>query len=364
MTDKTTSEDAQETMIWPLVAVSVVNWNGWRNTLACLDCVKRLDYPDYLTIVVDNGSCDDSVERIRNWARENLAEDSFVPEYSRLSARKGGDEWVERRFERNSQENRMIIVRNERNLGFTGGHNVAIHYALHRRHGADYVFLLNNDAETEEACLGELVNAAAIADAGIVGAVVKGKSREEVLFAGRKEDFPFIRQFFQPLVRPRGLAVATVEQFSTCLWVSGAAMLIRRDTLTDVFESTGRYLDSRLFLYNEEVEFCINAQKLGYKTVCAKDAVVYHKAFSSSNGLYNPIAYYYINRNHIILGNRLLPVPLRMLFLLRNVTVTLARIVENLISGRPESARAILWALIDGYRGVGGKWAQHDEMIG
>ena len=43
----------------PLVAISILNWNGWRDTLECLESVRRLDYPNYLAIVVDNGSWDD-----------------------------------------------------------------------------------------------------------------------------------------------------------------------------------------------------------------------------------------------------------------------------------------------------------------
>jgi hypothetical protein len=54
----------------PNIAIVAVNWNGWRDTLECLESVRQLAYPNYLMIVVDNNSQDDSVAQIRAWARD------------------------------------------------------------------------------------------------------------------------------------------------------------------------------------------------------------------------------------------------------------------------------------------------------
>ncbi len=57
-----TSHKARDSANWaPRVAVSILNWNGWQDTLECLESVRRLDYPNYLSVVVDNGSWDDSL---------------------------------------------------------------------------------------------------------------------------------------------------------------------------------------------------------------------------------------------------------------------------------------------------------------
>jgi len=50
---------------FPKVAIIILNWNGWKDTIKCLESVFRIDYPNYQVIVVDNGSTDDSVEHIR-----------------------------------------------------------------------------------------------------------------------------------------------------------------------------------------------------------------------------------------------------------------------------------------------------------
>ena len=54
---------------WPRVAVIVVNWNGWRHTIECLESLRRMTYPSFEVIVVDNGSSDGSVDYIKAWAR-------------------------------------------------------------------------------------------------------------------------------------------------------------------------------------------------------------------------------------------------------------------------------------------------------
>jgi hypothetical protein len=66
----------------PLVAISVLNWNGWQDTLECLRSIRALDYPHYLMIVVDNGSRNDSVARIKEWAMRNFGDLHIIVEYS------------------------------------------------------------------------------------------------------------------------------------------------------------------------------------------------------------------------------------------------------------------------------------------
>jgi GT2 family glycosyltransferase len=153
----------------PLVAISILNWNGWRDTLECLESVRRLDYPNYLTVVVDNGSWDDSAERIKAWAHENLGAGHVLADYAQEIAFQGGDPQTEQALEYAPSPARLALIRNEENLGFPGGNNVSIHYALKRPRAADYVFPLNNDTAVEEDCLTHLVGAAQKSGAGTVG---------------------------------------------------------------------------------------------------------------------------------------------------------------------------------------------------
>src|SRR3990172_7009722 len=120
----------------PLVSkvyILIVNWNGWGDTVECLESVFRNDYPDYQVIVCDNGSEDGSLDLIRAWAEGNL--DVFVPEDNplrRLSIPPFAKPvpWVE--LDREQAETggagardgaRLILVQTGANLGFAGGDN-------------------------------------------------------------------------------------------------------------------------------------------------------------------------------------------------------------------------------------------------
>lgn len=345
---------------WPKVAIIILNWNGWRDTIECLKSVYQLNYPNFNVIVVDNGSWDGSVERIKTWMRENLGESKIIVEYDRVTALCGGVDEKEEALERLTSKKRMVLIQNEENLGFAGGNNVAIHYALYGNYQADYVFLLNNDAKVGKDTLTQLISTDQKANAGIVGAIVKDRPNGDVKFTGCYGNFPLIREFFSPLVRWSIPPIHSKNDFWTTFRVSGSGMLIRRDALRNIYVTKNRYLDSRLFLYYEEVEFCYTAYKTGYKSVIAKHATIYHSEASSSGGKFNPLAYYYQNRNKVILANKFLPIPLKGLFHLFNVPITLARILKNIMHRRPKSARAVLSGMVDGYRGLVGKWRWHD----
>src|SRR5512141_114352 len=96
---------------WPRVAIIVLNWNGWRDTIECLESLQRLTYPNYQVVVVDNGSTDNSVEHIRK----------AYP--------------------------RVRLLETGKNLGWSGGNNIGIKYALGQE--TEYIHLLNNDTKAE-----------------------------------------------------------------------------------------------------------------------------------------------------------------------------------------------------------------------
>ena len=52
-------------MVFPKVYIIIVNYNGWQDTIECLNSLKKLTYPNYETIVVDNKSTNNSVEQLK-----------------------------------------------------------------------------------------------------------------------------------------------------------------------------------------------------------------------------------------------------------------------------------------------------------
>ena len=113
------------------VCCVVLNWNGWADTLECMGALRECTYPRLTIIVVDNGSTNDSVARIK----------SAYPD--------------------------ILLLESGSNLGFSGGNNIGIRHALAL--GADFVWLLNNDTRPAADALDALVEKA-LSDGGI-GAV-------------------------------------------------------------------------------------------------------------------------------------------------------------------------------------------------
>jgi GT2 family glycosyltransferase len=337
---------------WPKIAIIILNWNGWRDTLECLESVERLTYPNYQVVLVDNGSADDSVDRIREWVMgrpEQWGLPQDLPEGVATILPPGARVVL--------ATDRLTLIRSDENLGFAGGCNLAIDFALARDPSIDFVFLLNNDAQAEPNCLKACVAVAEKEDAAIVGALIKSKDGQQVVSTGSR--FP------AELFKTAQLKHWPNEQDS---WpvdrVEGAGMLVRRDLLNRRRQEVGRFLETSFFMYGEEVELCIWAKRQGFRIVVARQAVVRHRVTAASGGEGSPLAYYYITRNRVHLARRLLPKWTRMLFHLWYPPSRLIRAIQRALQGRPEVSKAILHGLIDGYRGVYGKWDRHPEIQG
>jgi GT2 family glycosyltransferase len=118
----------------PLVWIVVLSWNNYEDTAECLHSLHQLAYPRYQILLVDNGSTDDTPNRVR----------AVFPE--------------------------VKVLENGVNLGVPTGYNVGFRYAL--QHKADYVLMLNNDTTVDASMLGALVAAGKSTDAGILVPVV------------------------------------------------------------------------------------------------------------------------------------------------------------------------------------------------
>lgn len=208
----------------PLVAVVVLNWNGWRDTVRCLQSLERLEYPNYRPIVVDNGSTDDSVDQIRQTA------------------------------------SRAAIVQTKCNLGFAGGSNVGIRYALEA--GAEYVWILNNDTTVDPRALAAMVRAAeAKPRVGVVGSVIYPAEGTKIrAWGGGRID---LRTGQTGNVRGPG------EEIS---YITGTSMLLRRKAVEEV----GGF-DERFFFYWEDTDLSYRLQRAGWEIYVEPNAIVWHK---------------------------------------------------------------------------------------
>lgn len=239
-------------MAVPKTYVVLVNWNGWADTVACLESLDPLTYPDATVLVVDNGSTDDSVARIS-------------------AARPG-----------------VRLIETGANLGFAGGNNVAIRTALDE--GADYVWLLNNDTVVEPDALTALVDALEKDPmAGAAGSKITYFDRPGVLwYAGG--DFGT-----DGLAHHRGLDETDTGAYDTLgetEVITGCSLLLRASVLEQVGLMRDEY-----FLYWEETDLDWRIRAAGHRLLYVPGSVVRHKVAASLGDTWAPAQTEYLARN-------------------------------------------------------------------
>lgn len=323
----------------PKVFIIILNWNGWRDTIECLKSLSGLDYDNFEIIVVDNASTDDSVPKLKDYFK------NYIHHYSLLTAHS--------------------------NLGFAGGNNIGIREALNR--GADYILLLNNDTVVDRKFLKELVRIGeSDKKIGILGPVIYFFDEpERIWFAGgrvnwlktkgehlgynkRVESYsssdPALSRTSKKGRGNREVMFSTSSNNKIVDYISGCCLLIKKE----VIEQIG-LMDEDYFLYYEDTDWCLRAQKSGYRCVPVPSAKIYHKISQSVAKLPSFYYIYYHTRNGLRMGWRLGN------YLTRTVLVgwmgwLLAKQIIKLIIGyKREWARAVIAGVGDFLRGKFGK---------
>jgi GT2 family glycosyltransferase len=243
----------------PSVCVVLVNWHTARDTIECVESLRASDYPNLRTIVVENGSTDNSLELIRR----------SVPS--------------------------VTLIDTGANLGFTGGNNAGIKTALVA--GADYVMLLNNDTVVAPNLISQLVATAQSDESiGIVTGKILQYGRPTVWSAGTSLD----RRFLTVRLQGYGLPDVNLEHAPRDVpWITGCAMLIRRAVLDRV-----GFLDDALYLSAEDLDYSLKVVGAGYRLVYDPRAILWHKESVSAGGNDAPRYVYYQTRNLLLVHNR------------------------------------------------------------
>jgi GT2 family glycosyltransferase len=281
------------------VAIIIVNWNNWKDTIECLESLYQMEYPSYDVIIVDNASQDGSIERIEDYCNQRIVPKSKFFEYSHKNkpviirkyikkVSEAGTKFDEQGDKLESNR-KLTIISNEKNYGFAEGCNTGIRFAM--RTGANYVMLLNNDTVVAPDSLRELVELAQTDPTyGFVGPKVyyyDYDGRVDVINAvgGRL----IIRK---GLTHPIGFGQIDHGQFDEPVeldYVEGSCLLTRVEVIRDI-----GLLDSAYFAYWEDTDWCIRGRKAGYKAIYAPKSKIWHKVAASDISFTNE---YYATRN-------------------------------------------------------------------
>ena len=237
----------QETSRVALVYVVVLNYNNWPLTEQCLSSLEKLDYANHRVLLVDNGSSS------RAWRQ-------VTELFSGIE-----------------------VLENSHNLGFAGGSNRGIGIALSG--GAEYVWLLNNDAKVEPRSLTAMV-AEAEADprVGAVGSVLVDDDPGRGLQARGGGRVNFL------LGLPRHVRSQPPARLD---YLCGASLLLRARALCEV-----GLFDEGYFLYWEDTDLCFRLRAKGWKLAVAEGSVIAHTE-SGSSGFRSTLYDYHFTRSSI-----------------------------------------------------------------
>ena len=298
--------------IGPRIGVAVLNWNGRDDSIACLESLIAADPGPDRTVVVDNGSTDDSVVAISAWIGQHGA------------------------F-------RAQLIVSQENRGFAAGNNVAL-----TRLAADdritHFLLLNNDATVDRSFFADLRQALAeVPDAGVLGVTIfdaspRGKGR--VWYAGGVVDRLRVLGRHRYDVPHDGRPVP-VE------FVTGCAMLISREALARVGPLPECY-----FIYFEDLEYCVRASAAGLRVLYAPRPVVHHAITGTVRAATAARVERRFAKSRALFARRNLRGATRATAIAYLVATGLARAVLRTLRGRPVRAWAAFRGTLDGLLSV------------
>ncbi len=281
------------------VAIIILNWNNWKDTIECLESVYQMEYPCFDIIVVDNASQDDSIEKIEEYCKGGLIPKSKFFEYNHKNKPVIISKYTKDESETGTKvdpqegnlasNRKLTIISNDKNYGFAEGCNAGIRFAV--RNGPSYVVLLNSDTVADPRFLLELVKLAEMDQTyGFIGPKVyfyDYDGRDDVInsVGGRL----IIKK---GATRQIGIGEIDQGQFDKPMeldYVEGSCLLARAEVVRDI-----GLLDPAYFTYWEETDWCIRGRNAGYKAVYAPKSRIWHKFAASNVGLKNE---YYRTRN-------------------------------------------------------------------
>ena len=281
LTSVSTSSDPHASPHRARVSVILVNWNGWRDTLLCLQSLMAMQFRPDEIIVCDNGSTDDSLQVIHAWAEGRVS--AWVPPShpSRASALESSrppliDAAAALPAAPHPPVLRLIEV--GANLGFGGGNNVGLAHV--RRHATSkYVWLLNNDTAVAPDALERLLEA-------VEGTTTQVLASSRVMYMQHPSTAWFEGGIFDSVTATARHVTPPAFRDSATGFLSGCALLIGRDA----WETLGPLDAERFFMYGEDIDYSLRARAAGIRLMLVEDSIVLH-AVSASSRIASPFAY-------------------------------------------------------------------------
>ncbi len=251
----------------PNILIVILNFNGWQETLICVDAVLKQSCEDFHIYLIENGSKDDSIKRLKK-----------IENHPKIT-----------------------YVKNPKNLGFAGGVNQGINHAIENDY--EYVALLNNDAIVDKDWLKQLVaTSKKVGSSATTGLLLDGPGKKIESTGDSYSDWglPFPRQ------RDENISKALESGF-VFGGTAGASLYT-----TKLFKDIGLF-DEKFFAYFEDTDISFRAQLAGHTAYYTKDALAYHDHGTTSSKMPGFTVYQSFKNLPLFFWKN---VPLSMLFII------------------------------------------------
>lgn len=259
-----------------MVAILILNWNGYKDTIACIKSIFQSKETDFFVVVGDNGSCDDSIEKIYDY---------FYSANLKIIKEQINKEKMD-----HVDCGNIIIYDMKTNQGFARGNNLMIKYA--RRFSPDYYFLLNNDTEVTSHFLSSLLSfRRKNPQYDVLAPLIPFYyEKDKIWNAGGKQFWGFRKYYYES----KDISAVKERAFIKCTFLTGCAMLVSEKCMT----KEGNLFTECFFFGEEDFELSRRLRKQHIRMACVLDSIVYHKVSSSSNKFasYDKIFIHYMNR--------------------------------------------------------------------
>ena len=291
----------------PKVYVILVNYNGFKDTVECIESLEKIDYDNYKIVVVDNAST----------VAPTNEQEQFIKQHT-------------------------IYIENKNNGGFSAGNNIGIKLA--KKNHADYVLLLNNDTTVTSNFLKDMVSILeSKGKTGVLSAkIMYYWDKDKAWFEGGTFDFATAKtSHFH--------AKKNDDEVEEVTFISGCLMLIPMSVLDTV-----GMLEESYFLYAEDTDYCCRVLKKGFKLYYAPSIVIYHKEGATA-GKNSAMKQYYIERNGLYIAKQYSTHPIKAC--IARAYTSWKSVFRGRLNFKP-----IMNAYVDFFRGKKGEWSNKEKV--
>lgn len=328
------------------VYIVILNYNGWKDTIECIESLLKLNYCNYKIIVCDNKSKDNSIEYIKKWLNgeieagypENKLIENLVRPFSKKPINFEHIRFRNNNFEFiNNGDEKIILLESDYNRGFSGGNNLAIRY-IKKYKKYDYIWFINNDIVVDKNALVEMLKTfERDKNIGMTSSVMCEYRNPKIVqtIGGFFDKYDFSTKSLCEQINIRDIEKINIDNIET---LGGASIILSKKFIDDI-----DCFDEKYFLYYEECDLSMRAKEKKWNIKPTLRSIVYHKGSVTAKTLPSAIIEYHFFKSRTLFVRKYYKKKLIFVF----ITVMI-KVLKRLAYLKVKNAYNIFKGFIDG----------------